>query len=373
LAAKHYAAETNSDIRAALDVRLGLLTEGLTGRIFQSPVSSPTIKQLVSGSTIIELDRLPPEAKSLAYFGIKNAIARYLRNIPHAGGLRLAIFVEEAHNVVGTTTEGRVSEEAADPRAYAAEAAVTALAEDRAHGIAHVIIDQLPSAVAPQVVKNTGTKIAFRQVAIDDREVLGGAMLCDDAELQEMARLSPGEAYFFTEGHFRPRRIRTQNLHSTMPELSRPCSDDELLTLIRSEAWRTAIDQDRRGAELDRLRRSLDRFDARRREVGERIRGMRASAPPSQVSPLSTSVYDAPGIASSTLRTAVPLRNEILRDLEAMQRTDIPRLLGDPPATDSAMWQWWDSLRRRWEDVIMPDTEAWLARVGQWLAACRGA
>jgi len=51
-------------------------------------------------------------------------------------------------------------------------------------GVAIIIIDQLPSAVAPEVIKNTGSKLAFRQVDAADREIVGDAMLSRASLLQ---------------------------------------------------------------------------------------------------------------------------------------------------------------------------------------------
>lgn len=355
-AAKRYSAETNADIRAALDVRLGLLTEGLTGRVFQSPLSTPTVEQLVTGCTVVELDRLPQEAKCVNYFGLTKAITRHLRNTPYDGGIRLVIITEESHNVIGVSTEARASEDAADPRAFAAEAAVTALAEDRAIGIGHVILDQLPSSVAPQVVKNTGTKIAFRQVAVDDRDVLGGAMLCDDTEQEELARLTVGEAYFFTEGYFRPRRIRTLNLHGLMPELARPCGDAELAQLIEHSSWRKAAEIRRRSAELNRLSQVLNRFDALRGEVGRRVFEIGAQNGQEQ----SSSQRNERAIGQVIrLRSLVELR------FLAIRRTVVARLLGTTVPIDPALQEWWEAIRRRWTEVVSHDTRKWLVRINQ--------
>ncbi len=369
LSAKQYSVETNSDIRAALDVRLGLLTEGLTGRIFQSPSSSPSIEDIVSGFTIIELDRLPRESKCAHFFGLSNAIRRYLRNVPHNGGLRFISVVEEAHNVVGTITEARPSEEVADPRAYASESAATALAEDRAIGIGHVFVDQLVSSVAPQVIKNTGTKVAFRQVATDDRETLGGSMLCDDAEQQELARLSLGEAYYFTEGQFRPRRIRTRNLHESMPDLSRPCGDEELLSLIQKDSWWIAAERGRRESELKRLGHLLNRFDTWRQKVGRRFLAIQKQSGVPIGFESSTRVSPTQCTTMSMMQVVKRIRDQISRSLDELLRREIPRLLGDGPPADAKMGEWWEALRRRWEEVIQPDTRGWLGRVDRWIEA----
>jgi len=97
------------------------------------------------------------------------------------------------------------------------------LAELRALGEGMVIADQLPSTVAPQVVKNTGTKLAHRLVSNEDREDLGGAMLMGDTEIEELTRLGPGKAVIrlaaaSSDRPLRPRPLGTLNTTA-------PCSN----------------------------------------------------------------------------------------------------------------------------------------------------
>ena len=52
------------------------------------------------------------------------------------------------------------------------ERVVSLLAEVRAYGQGIMIVDQIPTKLAPDVIKNTGLKIAHRIVSGDDRAVL---------------------------------------------------------------------------------------------------------------------------------------------------------------------------------------------------------
>ena len=49
-----------------------------------------------------------------------------------------------------------------------------------------MIADQIPSRLAPDVVKNTTLKIAHRTVSLDDRTALGGAMAMDDEQARAL-------------------------------------------------------------------------------------------------------------------------------------------------------------------------------------------
>lgn len=261
---KGYAGEVESNLRAALDVRLGALTRRAMGQIFQCRESIPTIEELVGSFSVIELAALPPEQACLFTLFLLATIRAHVATTPYAGGgPRLVILLEEAHNLVGRNTDAAPSEENADPKAFASQFICVMLAELRALGVSIVIADQHPSAIAPEVVKSTGTKLAFRQVATEDRETLGGAMLFGPIEMEEIARLRPGEAYLFTEGYHGPRRIRTPNVRAEqgIPE---PPVGDGILPFLRDDPWFVEATRARVTAELGGLRRQMDDFDRRR-------------------------------------------------------------------------------------------------------------
>jgi len=188
LSEKGYSGEVYSDLRAAIEVRLGMLTRLAIGCTFRCRESVPAIDELLSGHTILELACLPREQGCLLTLFLLTLIRERLRTLPWKGdGIRLAIVLEEAHNIAKQTREAVVSEENADPGPFAAEFICRMLAELRALGVATVVVDQLPSAVATEVIKNTGSKLAFRQVAMDDREGLGATMLFGPLEMEDIA------------------------------------------------------------------------------------------------------------------------------------------------------------------------------------------
>ncbi len=133
------------------------------------------------------------------------------------------------------------------------------LAELRALGEGIIIADQLPSAVAPEVVKNTGTKLAHRLVSNDDRENLGGAMLMGAVEIEEIARLSPGEAYFYSEGLHKPRRLRCLNANAYLG-LGRLPTGAAILPHLSGDAWFVQGEERRHLAALDLIAAQFPRL-----------------------------------------------------------------------------------------------------------------
>ena len=274
LADKRYSADVDSDIRAALDVRLGVLTRRALGRIFQCGRDTPSFEQFMAGRTIVELASLAPEQACLLALIILIGICERVKSIPWSGqGVRLVIALEEAHNIVGRNTDASASEINADPKAHAAELVCRMLAELRAQGVAIVIIDQDPSAVARQVITHTGTKLAFRQTEAENREILAGCTQMTPAHRERLARLLPGQAFLYTEGYHGPRLIRTPNLESDW-ELPPPPNDQELVARLRDEQWYVEAATARTTTELEQLERSMDDFDRLRGDVVDQAKGL---------------------------------------------------------------------------------------------------
>ena len=264
---KGYEGEVQSNLRAAIEVRLGNLTKRGIGKIFSSKNPLPSIEELVKNPAIIEMEHLDGDTACLVTLFLLSALKAYIKTRPSGSPLTHVIVLEEAHNIVGRTGGTKVSEDSADPKAYAAEYITRMLAELRALGEGIVIADQLPSAVAPEVVKNTGTKLAGRLVALDDREFLGGTMLLNPSQIEEMARLEVGEAYIYHEDLYAPRRCKALNAYTYLDLENHPFPlGEEILPHMQNDSWfqagiRQQLDQARH--DLEQLNEKLDDFQSR--------------------------------------------------------------------------------------------------------------
>lgn len=260
LEAMGYSSETSSDIRAALDVRLRMLTKHSMGRVFQCPVNVPGMDLLMERTSIIEMDRLCGDHKALLALIMLATMRQYLRTHPASvTGLRHVVVIEEAHNIVGTRESTTPSESNADPRAFAAQFVCQMLAELRSMGVGIIVVDQSPSAVAPSVIRNTSTKVVLRTVDQADRQALGATMLFDHRDEEDIARLQVGQAFLFCEGYHGPQRMRTHNLHAEA-DLS-PLLDNDALELLQGTSWFNEMRRVRTDAELNSLMVAANQFD----------------------------------------------------------------------------------------------------------------
>lgn len=276
---KSYSADTNSDIRSALEVRLGVLIRRTVGKIFQCKKSVPRIDRLMKVPAILELDSVHQEQACLLTLFILMSIREYLKTVPQTdNGLRFVIIIEEAHNIVGRDSQASHSPDVADPKAFAAEYVCRMLAELRALGVGIIIVDQLPSKVAPEVIKNTATKLSFRQVAKEDREDLGGSMLFEQMEFEEIARFLTGEAFLHTEGYHKPRRIKTENLHDRF-DLNADVINANIIPYLQDDVWYQEALNERLFNDLVLLKEKMDLFNDKRLQINQKMAGLLAKLP----------------------------------------------------------------------------------------------
>jgi len=198
---KDYAGEVKSNLKTALEVRIGSLLKRGVGAMLNTQRSSPTIADLLKYPTILELDYLNQHQANLMTFLLLTKIREYIKRqrTEKAGNPEHILLLEEAHNLVGINL-GTSSGEDANTKQEAANYVTRMLAEMRALREAIIIADQLPTGLAAEVVKNTNVKIAHRLVSADDRKDIGQAMLLDQSQMEEIARLEPGESFLYMEG-----------------------------------------------------------------------------------------------------------------------------------------------------------------------------
>lgn len=122
--------------------------------------------------------------------------AEYLRGEVPPNRLRHVVVLEEAHRLLAKSSEGK-GELQGNPRGKAVETFSDILAEVRSYGQGMVIVDQIPSKLTPEVMKNTEVKIVHRLLAKDDREAVGATMNLHKEQIEDLARHAPGEATMY--------------------------------------------------------------------------------------------------------------------------------------------------------------------------------
>lgn len=209
--ASSYDSEIKGNVRAFLQVRLGGLMERDAGEVFNVQYSTLSPDEWLKVSAIVELETLNEQAKNFFILLVCHYILETLRSNPTGGvdadgnllPVRHVMFIEEAHNIIASSTEQSGSD-SVNPKVSATAYIIKMLAEVRALRESIVIADQLPTALASEVTKNTGLKLVHRLTAKDDREEIGAAISASSIQLERMAAFTSGQAYIYHEKTLKP-------------------------------------------------------------------------------------------------------------------------------------------------------------------------
>ncbi|MBB6253166.1 ATP-binding protein [Nitrospirillum iridis] len=203
-----YDERVRNDMRAALLTRINGLRVGGKGAMFDCARSTP-MAELLDGPVLLELQNIGDDDDKAFFMALL-----FMRLVEHRrasgtpdGGFAHLLVIEEAHRLLANTgpaggSGGDTVE--SDPRGKAVETFSNLISEVRAYGQGLAVVDQVPTKLAPDVIKNTNIKIVHRVVAADDRAVLAGAMAMTEEQKAAMAVLAVGDAILFEEGEDAP-------------------------------------------------------------------------------------------------------------------------------------------------------------------------
>ena len=232
-----YGPEIKGNLKFALQVRIGSLITREMADIFDVSKSTIAPNDWLHRSAIIELESLGSDPANFTTLLIATLIRETLKTVnyeqPEDGRPRHVMFFEEAHNLIGPTAQ-KIAGQEADPKVAATAYIVKMLAEVRALGEGIVIADQLPTAMAPEVIKNTSLKIGLRITAQDDRELLGSTMNANADQLEKLSIFRSGHAIISYEPLLKPFEVQMPRFDGKEGKL-----DDQsiLQVMIHSENY----------------------------------------------------------------------------------------------------------------------------------------
>ena len=215
---KQYAQQLRMDLSAALKARISSLRVGSKGMMLDVQRSIP-IAELLAGPTILELQDLGDDSEKAFVMGLILTLLYEHRQVtPSADGenLQHLTVIEEAHRLLKRV--GSVDNpEIANPQGRAVETFCNILAEVREYGEGILVIDQIASKLAPEIIKNTNLKIIHRIMARDDRDEVGGAINLDEAQRGRLVTLRPGEAVVHNDTMDQALLVQMDHVRSRLP------------------------------------------------------------------------------------------------------------------------------------------------------------
>lgn len=208
---KGFGADLQQKYEGSLISRLDNLTVGSKGRMLNTRVSID-VSTLLDQKIVIELDELKDEQDKALMMGL--LIGRVAEAVKQRhkvqDGFKHLTLIEEAHRLL---EKPQGFDDGAKKLGVSLFANL--LAEVRKYGEGLIIADQIPNKLAPEVLKNTNTKIIHRLFAADDRHAIGETVGLSEEQINFLPMLKAGEAIVYSAGWHEAVRTQVGQLHNT--------------------------------------------------------------------------------------------------------------------------------------------------------------
>ncbi len=201
-----YAEEQKSNIRAALLTRIKSLMTGSKGKLLNTK-ETIDFSELLQLKTVIELEEIADEDDKALIMGLffirLSEQFKIEAESTLDADLKHFTIIEEAHRLFKNHSDNQ-NPEIANTKGKAVEFFCNILSEIRSKGEGIIIVDQVPTKLAPDALKNTDSKIIHRLVSQDDAEYVAQALaIIKEEDLLFLSQLKRGEALFFTSGMYK--------------------------------------------------------------------------------------------------------------------------------------------------------------------------
>ena len=230
--------------------------------MFDTSKSMLTPEEWLKRPVIIELESLGEGPANFVTLLLCTLIRETLKANPLGDKkkpVRHVIFIEEAHNLISSESSADKPEDS-NPKIAATAFIVKMLAEVRALKEGIIIADQLPTAMAPEVIKNTNIKLVHRLTSQDDRELVGSTMSASALQLENMATYTKGHALYTYEDLLRPFDMQVERV----PEHGEDTpTDQRLYELMMDEKKHPEYVELRKQEEMERwekIKKSIQKF-----------------------------------------------------------------------------------------------------------------
>lgn len=206
-----FSGELMGDYKGALLSRMKSFVRGYKGILLNTNVH-PDYHAIMQGHTILELEGLADDADKCLVMGtILVQYYQYLKlhfkSLSGECNLQHLLVIEEAHRLFKNTRTEKGKDGGANPTGQLVNLLSNMMAEIRAFGEGMLIVDQSPTKVAEDVIKNSATKIVHRIDNHNDIKALQSAMLLPD-EILSFASLKQGEGLIRADGMVKPCKVK---------------------------------------------------------------------------------------------------------------------------------------------------------------------
>ena len=211
-----YEGEVKGNIRGALQARIESLCISSKGYIFNT-FQPLNVDDMLKESAVIELEGLADDSDKAFALGLLiiyiNEARAVEKELNDSKDLKHILVIEEAHRLL-TKVSTEKNEDLGNPKGKAVEHFTNLLAEMRSYGQGVIIAEQIPTKLAPEVIKNTSNKIVHRLVAKDDQEIMANTVGIELENAIYLGGLKTGYSICHKEGMLQPVSVRIEEIKS---------------------------------------------------------------------------------------------------------------------------------------------------------------
>lgn len=198
---KKYEEKVRFNLATCLETRFQYLTRGTRGKLLNVTRSTdyseifdhPTVIN-ISGISAARDKALIMSVLMLSLYEYRKSQYAYdeaYRKAAQENRLMHLTLVEEAHNILMNPEPGASSN---NPQKVVADLFTNILSEIRSYGEGMMIVDQYPTRLIPDAIKNTNYKVVHRLVSPDDAQVMASSISLRDEQTALIPCLTPGNA-----------------------------------------------------------------------------------------------------------------------------------------------------------------------------------
>lgn len=226
----NYEGEIAGNIKTAIKARLESLCSGTKGYMFNT-YQYADMGSLLSNNVVFELEGLADDSDKAFCVGLLVIFINEYRQIAketskNTDVLSHILVIEEAHRLLKNVNTEKTSEDIGNPKGKAVEHFTNMIAEMRSYGQGVIVAEQIPSKLAPDVIKNSSNKIIQRLVATDDQQLVANTIGLIAEDSLNLGFLTTGTGLCHKEGMNLPVKIRIPNISEVKVDDSMLYSSD---------------------------------------------------------------------------------------------------------------------------------------------------
>jgi len=242
-----YDGEVAGNIKTAIKARLETLCVGAKGFTFNT-CEHLNIPMLLEKNVVFELEGLADDSDKAFSVGLLVIFINEYRQVTKEidgnkkTELKHILVIEEAHRLLKNVDTERSNEAMGNPKGKAVEHFSNMIAEMRSYGQGVIVAEQIPTKLAPDVIKNSSTKIVQRIVSADDQQIIANTIGISAEDALQLGTLEAGYAFCHKEGMSLPTTVKISekftNEDGIEQDLDVFVSDEELYNLTSDRFYK---------------------------------------------------------------------------------------------------------------------------------------